>query len=88
MISVFKISTHDLVRHPDITWYLSSMSQDVEELTNSFMFIIDTSKVYPFIQQLRRFNMSYEAYINPGVSTVLIRESELVYPVDPAFMEN
>jgi hypothetical protein len=88
MISVFKISTRDLLRHPDVTWHLSLISQDIEELTDSFMFIIDTSKVYSFIQQLRRYSMSYEAYINPGVSATLFRESETVNAIDPAFMEN
>jgi hypothetical protein len=88
MISVFKISTRDLLRHPDVTWHLSVISQDIEELTDSFMFIIDTSKVYLFIQQLRRYSMSYEAYINPGVTATLFRESETVDTVDPAFMEN
>lgn len=88
MISVFKISTRDMLRHPDVTLHLSIISQDIEELTDSFMFIIDTSKVYAFIQQLRRYSMSYEAYINPGVSATLFRESETVDAIDPAFMEN
>jgi hypothetical protein len=48
MISVFKISTRDLLRHPDVTWHLSVISQDIEELTDSFMFILDTSKVHLF----------------------------------------
>ena len=88
MISVFKISTRDLLRHPDVTWHLSVISRDIEELTDSFMFILDTSKVHLFIQQLRRYSMSYEVYINPGVTATLFRESETVDTIDPALMEN
>lgn len=88
MISVFKISTRDLLRHPDVTWHLSIVSQDIEDLTDSYLFIVDTSKVYSFIQQLRRYSMSYEVYINPIVNATLFRESETVYAIDPAFMKN
>jgi hypothetical protein len=79
MISVFKILTKDLLRHPDITWDLAIISQDIEELSDAFLFIIDTTRVYQFVQHLRIYSISYEAYIKPGRSVRIISRPEKIY---------
>ena len=88
MTSIFKIYTKDLLRHPDVTWSLAIISQDIEEFSDFFLFIIDTTKVYDFVQNLRIYGMSYEAYIKPGASVRLVSKPKRIYAIDPTFIEN
>lgn len=89
MISIFKILTKDLLRHPDVTWNLAVISQDIEELSDAFLFLIDTSKVYEFVQHLRVYRMSYEAYIKPGTSVHLVSNPKgIVHKVSTAIEIN
>ena len=45
MTSVVKIYTGDLLRHPDVTWHLAVISQDIEQLSDAFLFFIDTRSI-------------------------------------------
>lgn len=79
MTSVVKIYTGDLLRHPDVTWDLAVISQDIEQLSDAFLFFIDTSKVYDFIRHLQVHRMSYEAYIKPAARLSVVSHPKNFY---------